>query len=376
LERIPIMQLQSYFAAIHWDPNPDIFLIPYLNHPLKWYGLLFVSGLIAGFFILIPLIKQRLQRTPSLKERDIADWKQLTQTLLQAANNPKDPLYSPISHLDKNTKSQLQKNTELSENSKIAILIELSKIPRAELEERLPGILIPINHLAYGYVDGLMWWIVCGTILGARLGHVFFYDWPRYQDNLIDIFKIWEGGLASHGGTLGVLLAAYGYTRWTSSRFPEIRFLDLTDLLCIPTAFAVIFIRLGNFVNQEILGTPTSASWSVIFGHPADGSLPIPRHAVQLYEALAYFLTFLLLSLLWKYKKGLWPQGFITGLFFVCVFGSRFFLEYFKAPQESVLNETYLQAGQILSIPFILFGLTLMLFSKLRKNYGISCKQS
>ncbi|MGZ3633034.1 MAG: prolipoprotein diacylglyceryl transferase [Parachlamydiaceae bacterium] len=357
------MQFLSCLGVIHWDPHPDLFTIPLIHHPLKWYGLLFVTGLIAGFFILLPLVKQKLLRTLFLQERDVFNWKNLQEALSSAIHDASDPLHPYIINLDRSTKFLLKKNT-LSEPTKKTILTELSKIPRIELESMLPGSITPIKDLSYKYVDGLLWWIVLGTIVGARLGHVFFYDWTRYANNWVEILKIWEGGLASHGGTIGVLLAVFGYTFWRRKEFPEIRFLDLTDLLCIPTAFAVVFIRLGNFINQEILGNPTTASWGIIFGHPADNSLPIPRHPVQLYEAIAYFLTFVLLAALWRLKKQLWPSGFITGLLFVCIFGSRFFLEFYKAPQGTILNETYLQVGQILSLPFIFLGIALMYFSQ------------
>ncbi|MBA3604023.1 MAG: prolipoprotein diacylglyceryl transferase [Parachlamydiaceae bacterium] len=377
----------SFLSYIHWDPNPNLFTIPYLDHPLKWYGLLFMGGVVAGFLIVLPLLREKLLKAPHLLDRDIADWKLLRERLLNFANdsdlNSSSPFYELI---DKQTRHliQLQSNNanstnnahELSPEAKTRILKILSKIDREKLEEYLPGCIVPVKELCFKYVDGLLWWVVLGTIIGARLGHVFFYQWDYYKHHLSDIPKVWEGGLASHGGTLGVLLAVFFYSRWTKKKFPELNFFTLGDLLTIPTAFAVLFIRLGNFVNQEILGTPTTLPWGVIFGHPADGSTPAPRHPVQLYEALAYLLTFVLLLILWKLRKKPWPQGFFLGLFLICIFGSRFFLEYFKAPQDSILDESLLQAGQILSLPFIFFGAGLIFYSQLRSRNDIYCKQS
>lgn len=369
------MLKSAFFSIIFWDPNPNLFILPYLNHPLKWYGLLFMGGIAAGFLLLLPLLRKKLLQSPQLHERDISDWLTLQKSVRQAAEDPASPLHPVALSLDKKTFHLLQQNNELPAASKAALLNALSMLDRKQLEQLLPKTIIPINEITFKYVDGLMWWIVIGTVIGARLGHVFFYDWPHYQRNLVDIFKVWEGGLASHGGTLGVVLAIFFYSRRHKEKFPELNFLALSDLLTIPVAFAIIFIRLGNFINQEILGTPSSVPWAVVFGHPADGTLPMPRHPVQLYEAIAYFLTFLLLTSLWKFKKKIAPEGLFTGIFFVCVFGSRFFLEFFKATQNSsLLDGGFLQAGQILSLPFVAFGALLIYYSK-RKQYDIADKQ-
>lgn len=267
-------------AWISWDPDPTAFVIPYFDHPVRWYGLLFVTGFFLGFFILLPLVRQRLNGD----------------------------------------------------------------------QER-----------AYPYVDGLVWFLVLGTVIGARLGHVFIYEWPRYRDNWPAIFRIWEGGLASHGGTLGVMLALYCYARWRRKAYPEISFLALCDLVSVPTALTAMFIRLGNFVNQEILGTVSQVPWAIIFASPGDGSAPLPRHPVQLYEALAYFATFCVLYCLQKRAVVQAKPGYLTGVFFVLVFGSRFVLEFFKTDQGGFMETTSFQSGQLLSLPFIALGLYLML---------------
>lgn len=371
------MMMQFIFSTIFWDPNPDIFTIPFLNHPLKWYGLLFMGGIVAGFFIIIPLIKRRLLLSGFMPKRDLASWKEVEKAISEALINPESSLHPLTLNLDKKTQLQIQKNEELSPSSQSNILKELSKYDRLQLETLLPKAIYPLKEISFKYADGLMWWIVFGTIIGARLGHVFFYEWPYYQNNPLSIFKVWEGGLASHGGTLGVLLALYLYSRWTREKFPELNFLTLADLMCIPTAFAAVFIRIGNFVNQEILGTPSNLPWAVVFGHPIDGGPIIPRHPVQLYEAVAYFFTFVLLLTIWKVKKGVWAQGLMIGLLFICIFGSRFLLEFFKAPQaSSVMDESFLQMGQLLSVPFILLGIGLLIVSQRRKHYDVNSRQT
>lgn len=226
----------------------------------------------------------------------------------------------------------------------------------------------PLNDLALYLVDRLTWFVVAGTIIGARLGHVFFYDWPRYQHHLGDIFKVWEGGLASHGGAVGVLLALFLYQRMIRKNFPEFTYIALLDILVVPTAFVACCIRIGNFFNQEILGTPTTVPWAVIFGNPADGSPLEPRHPVQLYEAGVYLFTFFLLGYLWKYKSEKLRPGMLSGLFFILVFVSRFFLEFLKAPQSLMIDESFMQTGQYLSIPCIIFGIWLVLNSRYVRN--------
>jgi phosphatidylglycerol:prolipoprotein diacylglycerol transferase len=283
--------------AIFWDPNPDIFTIPFLDLPLRWYGLFFSFGLFVGCLIFIPLLKHLLLK------RGICDTKDL-------------------------------------------------------------------GTYAYAYMDKLLWIVVIGIVVGARLGHVFFYDWPYYKEHLSEIPKVWHGGLASHGGTVGLLVSLYFFAYITRKNHPRIGFIDLCDLLAIPTAFAVTSIRIGNFFNQEIVGIPSEAPWAVTFGHPADHVLAVPRHPVQLYEALAYFITFIILMLVWFKKKENLKPGLLTGLVFIMTFGSRIVIEFLNEPLGAVMDETYMQTGQILSLPFIAIGLYLCL----RRDSSKLCK--
>jgi prolipoprotein diacylglyceryl transferase len=223
------------------------------------------------------------------------------------------------------------------------------------------------KSLAIQLTDRLTWSVIIGTIVGARLGHVFFYDWPRYQEHPLEIFKIWEGGLASHGGAVGVMIATYLYLKSIRPRFPEFNYVMLLDFLAVPTAFVATCIRIGNFFNQEIYGPPTDLPWAVVFGHPYDGAAAVPRHPTQIYEALVYFITFVILYTLWYRRSDKLKDGTLIGLFLVLVFGSRFFLEFLKPAQSLIINETFLLAGQYLSIPFVLLGFY-FLFRKKQKG--------
>ena len=208
---------------------------------------------------------------------------------------------------------------------------------------------------------------VLGVVIGARLGDVLFYqDWHTLGQNPWVILQPWQGGLASHGGALGLIIALAFFFKKEKARLPKLSFLGFLDFICLPAAVISGFIRIGNFFNQEILGTPTTLPFGVIFGHPADGSYPLPRHPVQLYESFFYFFLALVFFIL---KKDLAKrQGKTLGLFLTLVFGFRFLIEYVKTEQSALLGaQEVLTMGQILSIPFFLFGLFL-LYKKNKKN--------
>ncbi|MCX7606196.1 MAG: prolipoprotein diacylglyceryl transferase [Bacteroidia bacterium] len=202
-------------------------------------------------------------------------------------------------------------------------------------------------------LDTLLWYILIGTVVGARLGHCFFYEPSYYLANPLDIVKVWEGGLASHGGTIGVLIALYLYTRKKADQ----PFLWLADRLAIPTALTATLIRLGNLFNSEIFGKITTVPWAFIFERVD----PHPRHPTQLYEASLYAVLFGLLLIL--YRRGRYeakPAGWPLGLFLIWVFGWRWVVEWVKEPQEAFYLGLPLNMGQILSIPFFLIGLYLL----------------
>ena len=224
----------------------------------------------------------------------------------------------------------------------------------------VPDAVKTAKEIAFKVTDRLTWYVVAGTLVGARLVHVFFYDWPRYQGNLWEIFAIWKGGLASHGGVLGVFLAVLlFYSKEMKQRCPSISFLGLLDMMVIPSSLVACCIRIGNFFNQEIVGPETNLPWAVVFGDPFEATPWVPRHPSQLYEAIAYFALFILLYSIRNSSLSQRP-GYLTGLFFVLLFTFRFFIEFLKLPQSMMIDESFLQMGQWLSIPFILAGFWLI----------------
>lgn len=207
-------------------------------------------------------------------------------------------------------------------------------------------------------LEQLTTWTIAGLVIGARFFHVLFYDLPIYLAHPLDIFKIWEGGLASHGGVFGAFVALALF-----ARRHKMTPLLLIDFIAPLGVLLGCCIRLGNFVNQEILGTPSGLPWAVVFGHPIDGSLPIARHPVQLYEAALYGVIFLLAWNLWKRAKS-YP-GFITGLVLSLAFSGRIILENFKEPMSRVF-EGGVHMGAWLSVPIVLVGLFLMIRQQAR----------
>lgn len=206
-------------------------------------------------------------------------------------------------------------------------------------------------------LDKIFIYMVLGAVLGARLGHCLFYDPAYYLSNPIEILKIWEGGLASHGGAVGMLIAMYVYAKQTS----DINFLWLLDRMTLVIALGAFFIRGGNFFNSEIIGIPTNIPWAIVFSRVDS----LPRHPAQLYEAAVYLSLFILLLFLYlKHREKLKP-GFMMGLLMVIIFGSRFLIESVKIPQEHFTPILNLNMGQWLSIPVVVLGLYFM-FSKER----------
>jgi prolipoprotein diacylglyceryl transferase len=194
--------------------------------------------------------------------------------------------------------------------------------------------------------------MIVGTIIGARLGHCFLYDPYYYLSNPVKILAVWEGGLASHGGGIGVVLSLYLYKRKTQESY-----LWLLDRVAIPTALAAFFIRIGNLFNSEIIGIPTQGPWAVIF-EKVDS---IPRHPAQVYEALSYILIFFILMFIYKKRERQLNNGLIFGVFLILIFTSRFFIEFVKSSQESYSTSFWMSTGQILSIPFIIAGILLII---------------
>ena len=216
------------------------------------------------------------------------------------------------------------------------------------------------ENLNLAWLDPLLYFTVGGTIIGARIGHCLFYDPQYYFSNPMEILKIWEGGLASHGGVLGIIVAIYFFSKYYSHQ----SMLWTFDKLVVPTGLVAALIRLGNLMNHEIYGHPTDLPWGFRFiknlGYWRQGAAPVfsqPSHPTQIYEAICYLLTFTLC--MWLYfKKDAWKkEGLIFGIFMICIFASRFFIEFLKNVQEEFEESMTLDMGQWLSIPFVLLGI-------------------
>jgi phosphatidylglycerol---prolipoprotein diacylglyceryl transferase len=221
---------------------------------------------------------------------------------------------------------------------------------------------------AKALVERLSLYVIIGTVVGARLGHILFYDSPSsYLSDPLSILRTWEGGLASHGGVLGVLIATSIFFLRVRKLYPFFSLLNLIDLMVISAAFLSGCIRVGNFCNQEILGKMSYLPWAVIFGHAADGSPPLPRHPAQLYEALFYFLLFAILMMGWKRwtAKG---SGICAGWFLSLTFGFRFLIEFVKEEESAIISGGLVNMGQILSIPIIVLGVVFLLRHKTRRK--------
>jgi prolipoprotein diacylglyceryl transferase len=207
------------------------------------------------------------------------------------------------------------------------------------------------ENVKLALLDSLFIYCILGIVIGARLVHCLFYAPEYYLSNPLSILAIWEGGLASHGGGLGVILAVYLFQRKY-----QLSYLWLLDRLAVATALFGFFVRLANFINSEIIGLPTQVSWAVIF-EKVDN---LPRHPAQLYEALAYLLIFGGLLVLYKSTSIKRHAGALFGTFLCLVFSARFAIEFVKVRQASYSSELALTTGQMLSIPFFVGGVVLI----------------
>lgn len=214
-----------------------------------------------------------------------------------------------------------------------------------------------LSHQAH---EALFSYAFIGILVGARLGHCLFYDFDYYSQHPIEILlPIQKGvdgayhfsgyaGLASHGGGIGLIIMLLIYARKFS-----IKFMTILDVIAIATPLAGAFIRLGNLMNSEIIGTPSQAPWAFIFRQVDD----IPRHPAQLYEAICYFIIFFLVYFI--YKKNIFKvgKGFYFGITTLLIFIVRFLIEFIKVDQVDFEKGMSLNMGQILSIPFLFLGL-------------------
>ncbi len=215
------------------------------------------------------------------------------------------------------------------------------------------------------WLGTLLLYVGVGTVVGARLGHVFFYAWDYYSQHPVEILYTWEGGLASHGGAIGVILAVILFSIFVSKRSPMWTF----DRLVIAIALVGGLIRFGNLMNSEIYGHYTDMPWGFIFVRNGE---TLPAHPTQIYEALCYFALFgLLMWMNWR-KNAQERPGLIFGTFLVGIFMPRFLIEYVKNVQEPWEADMVLNMGQLLSIPFVLLGIFLIVRAYMRPRLALT----
>lgn len=266
-------------TSIIWDVKPEIFSIG--EFAIRWYGLLFASGFVFGYFIIGNIFK------------------------------------------------------------------------REKIDPKL--------------LDTVTTYMVVGTVVGARLGHCLFYEPAYYFSNPISILKVWEGGLASHGAAIGILIAL-----WMFSRKAKKSYIWTLDRIVIVVALAGFFIRMGNLMNSEIYGVETTLPWGFIFVRWHE---TVPKHPTQIYEGLSYLLIFVVLYFRYQRKGPGIKPGFIFGFFLTTLFSMRFIIEFIKESQVDFENTMTLNMGQILSIPFILAGIYLLFFYSPKKELATKKKR-
>lgn len=204
--------------------------------------------------------------------------------------------------------------------------------------------------------DVLLWYVAIAVIIGARLGHCLFYDPQYYLSHPVEILKIRDGGLASHGAAISIPIAL-----WLVARKYQVSVWYLLDRVVLVVALGGLFIRTGNLFNSEIYGHATSLPWGFIFERNGE---TLPKHPTQIYEALTYFAIFIILfSYYWR-KKGKIPSGELFGWFLILCFGMRFMIEFLKEVQEEWESAYLLDMGQMLSIPFVLLGIVVLILAK------------
>jgi prolipoprotein diacylglyceryl transferase len=217
-------------------------------------------------------------------------------------------------------------------------------------------------------LESLTLTMILGTVLGARLGHCLFYSPEYYLSNPLEILKIWEGGLASHGAMLGIPFALWIFSR----KHKDFEYFWIIDRIVIVVALSGFFIRMGNFFNSEIVGKVTDVPWAIVFSRIDE----MPRQPSQIYEAVTYLFIFMILAYRYVVNNFNIAKGKSLGLFLMLIFGARFFWEFTKENQVDFESALPLNMGQLLSIPAVLVGAYLFFIFKSQKNEIINTKQS
>lgn len=217
------------------------------------------------------------------------------------------------------------------------------------------------ERIAVRVLDQLATYMIIATIIGARLGHVLFYEPREYLSDPVQILMVWKGGLASHGAAIAIIIALLIFSKRNHKPF-----IWIFDRIAIVVALAGAFIRTGNLFNSEIYGVATDLPWGFKFIN-SDPSL-VAKHPTQIYEALAYLLIFVFLWMVYLRRDGRPRPGFLFSMFMILVFSFRFLIEFVKEPQVAFEYGMTLNMGQLLSIPFILTGLITLYFIYRKKK--------
>lgn len=212
------------------------------------------------------------------------------------------------------------------------------------------------ENLSDKTLDSLFWYAVLATVIGARLGHCYFYEPAYYLSHPAEVLQIWNGGLASHGAAFGLLIGLYLF-----SRKNRLSYIWILDRIGIAITIGGALIRLGNLFNSEIYGAPTTLPWGFIFVNGNENQT-LPCHPTQLYEALAYVIIFVILCVMY-FKKDIARkcQGVMFGWFLILLFGARFLIEFIKNAQVEFEKSMILDMGQWLSVPFIVLGIWILI---------------
>ena len=213
-------------------------------------------------------------------------------------------------------------------------------------------------------LDPLLYAMLISVIVGARLGHCIFYD-PQYYfgswQGFLEVFQPWKGGLASHGGAIGIIIGLLWYTNKYGKK-EGFDFFWLADRIVLVVCFAGACIRLGNFFNSEIIGYNTTLPWGIVFDRTGD---PNPKHPTMLYEALTYLTMGVVMIWLYRKKLDKLYRGELFGIFLTFCFGMRGLLEFTKAPSVTVftIGDVVINMGHLLSFPFAIAGIAFWIWS-------------
>jgi len=226
-------------------------------------------------------------------------------------------------------------------------------------------------------LDKVLIYTIVGTLLGARLGHVIFYQAELFLQDPLSVFLPFQfvpefkftgfRGLASHGAAIGIFIAMVLYSRKVVKR----HVLWVLDRIVLPVSFGGVFVRIGNFLNSEIVGKPTNSDFGVVFVQLGED---FPRHPAQLYESVGYLILFIILFLVYWQTKRSQTRGFLFGLFFTLLWTIRFLVEYVKAPQVPERADWLFNTGQLLSLPLIAIGILLLVLAS-KKKFGVIAKK-